>query len=48
MLPENAAPYRKVGAVIKAGPGPEAQGGARGSVGAAATFVACVNPVLLP
>ena len=30
MLPENAEPYRMVGAAIKAGPGPEALEGAGG------------------
>ena len=33
---------------VKAGPGPEALGGAGGWVGTAATFVACVSSELLP
>ena len=37
-----------VGAAVKAVPGPEALEGARGWVGTAATFVACVSPELLP
>ena len=35
-----------VGAAVRAGPG--ALGGAGGWAGAAATFVACVIPLLLP
>ena len=44
VLPVNEEPYRMVGAATEAGP--EALEGARGWAGAAATFDACVLPLL--